>query len=384
MKLFQNKQRDYFGPANHSDDTYDFLNRSARDYAERVREELNKWFSNLPKEEKETMKRRFKTEFISAFFELFLHELYLKLGYDITIHPKIKGTSNCPDFLVKKDNIKFILEATVNTDLSNEEKRQKAIKQTYYDEINKIKSPKCFLRLIEVSLPKGRQPAGRKIRAFLKRKLENIDIDKLFNKYEEKGFEVLPTWTFEDEEGAFVKVQPIPKSNNTKEKENIRPIGMYPIETKWGGTISSLYSSLISKAGKYGNPDLPYIIAVNSLSNFGTDTYEVMEVLFGTLKYYINSNGEQTHMDRKPNGLFYGNKGIQYKRVSGVIVTTLLHTNLSKASFHLYHNPWAKKPFPEKLFPFTQYKAKNGNMVKKDGQKLKDIFELPDNWPICK
>lgn len=95
---------------------------------------------------------------------------------------------------------------------------------------------------------------------------------------------------------------------------------------------------LLNKAGEYGVPDLPYVIAVNSLSDFGTDVYEVMEVLFGTLRYYFNSNGKQTYMDRKTDGLFYGNKGFQYTGVSAVIVTKILHTNLSRVPFYLFHN----------------------------------------------
>lgn len=382
LKLFEKKIRKDMKPSKNSDDKYDFLDRSGRKFSERIRNELNKWFSNLPKNEQNTMKRRFKTEFNSAFFELFLHELFIRMGYELTIHPDISESSNHPDFLVEKENIKFYLEATVNNDLSNEEQRQKAKVQAYYDEINKIDSPNCYLRLNEVKIPKKVQPAGRKIRSYLTRKLKNLDIESLISKFKNNGFNELPIWTYQDEDNVVVKITPIPKLNNSKEKSNDRPIGMYPIKTKWGGTVSSLYNSLVNKAGKYGDLNHPYIIAVNSLSDFGTEKYEIMNALFGDERYYFNTNGEPIHKDRKRNGFFYNSEEAQYTRVSGVIVTTVVSTNISNAPFYLYHNPWAGQPISQDCFDFTQYMPINGNMKEIKGQKIKDILKLPDNWPI--
>ena len=39
----------------------------------------------------EILKSRFKKDFYSAFYELFLYELFSKLGYEITIHPADSG-----------------------------------------------------------------------------------------------------------------------------------------------------------------------------------------------------------------------------------------------------------------------------------------------------
>ena len=144
MKLFEEKKRNDMAPKNHLDDTYDFLDRSGRKFAERIRNELNNWFEHLPEEEKNTIKRRFQTEYESAFFELLLHELFIRLGYKLTIHPEIPESSSRPDFLVENKNLKFYLEATVNRDLSDKEKSKKKIKKKYYDQINKIESSKCF------------------------------------------------------------------------------------------------------------------------------------------------------------------------------------------------------------------------------------------------
>jgi hypothetical protein len=50
-------------------------------------------------------------QFESAFWELYLHEAYLRSGYGLTIHPEVAGTSRHPDFLVEGNGARFYLEA---------------------------------------------------------------------------------------------------------------------------------------------------------------------------------------------------------------------------------------------------------------------------------
>jgi hypothetical protein len=65
------------------------------------------------------MLRRLKVDFPSAFFELFLHELLLRLGCNVEVHPDPgTGSSRRPDFLVTDpDGQQFFLEAVLATDL---------------------------------------------------------------------------------------------------------------------------------------------------------------------------------------------------------------------------------------------------------------------------
>jgi len=65
------------------------------------------------------LKRKLKTEFDSAFNELFLHELFSKQGFKLQVNPILPDTTKRPDFLVSKDNFEFYLEAKVTTDVLN-------------------------------------------------------------------------------------------------------------------------------------------------------------------------------------------------------------------------------------------------------------------------
>ena len=45
------------------------------------------------------------------FWELYLHEAYLRSGYAVTIHPHLAGTGRHPDFLIEGQGTRFYLEA---------------------------------------------------------------------------------------------------------------------------------------------------------------------------------------------------------------------------------------------------------------------------------
>lgn len=87
--LFDSIERTYLEAAKHNENTYDYYNISARTDITKVRDALEGWFSGYPKEEKKELKSRFKKDFDSAFYELFLYELFSKLGYKIIIHPDL-------------------------------------------------------------------------------------------------------------------------------------------------------------------------------------------------------------------------------------------------------------------------------------------------------
>ena len=70
-----------------------------------------------------------------------------------------------------------------------------------------------------------------------------------------KGFESLPIIVIENED-ILLKIKPIPVVKSAREKKK-RPIGMYPIESFWGGGEESLKESISMKAKRYGQLDKP-------------------------------------------------------------------------------------------------------------------------------
>lgn len=379
MLLFDDIDRTYLRPAAHVDTNYTYLNRSGRPAARKVREQLESWWARYPEEHRAEHRRRFETHFASAFYELLLHELMLKLGYELEIHPELPGTDKRPDFLVSGADQRFYLEAVVSSEGSQEREAKEALLESYYDEINKTTSPNFFIRLTRVEIPGTEQPSGRRIRAFLERELARLDPDELGNRLEAEGFDGLPLLEFRDGD-VRVDVHPIPKSPGLRGKSDVRPIGIYPIESKIGGEAPSLRSTLFSKAGRYGTPDMPFVIAVN-WTGWPLDQIEVMQTLFGTEQFVLRQ-GREPEMTRAPDGLFYGPDGPQYTRVSAVAVTSITPWTLGEARLQLVHNPWAAKPLSSGTLPFDERAPQDGRMLLVTGKRVGEYLGIPSGWPL--
>ena len=166
MTLFDNVPRDDDGPASYAEPSFTYLNRSARQDVAEVRRMLEGWFSRYPDEARMALLGNFRSpndnHHRSAFFELFLHELLLRLDCRVEIHPEpSKAKKTRPDFRVHSPtNNHFYLEAVLATDESDEEAAARARLNTFYDAIDRMDSPNFFIGVDVKGEPKKllRQP----------------------------------------------------------------------------------------------------------------------------------------------------------------------------------------------------------------------------------
>lgn len=95
MSLFDEMDRDDLGLRLYAEPEFTYLNRSGRPGAQRIREALDAWSARYPGEHKEELRARFRsrdnTQYRSAFFELFLHELLVRLDCRVVVHPPMAG-----------------------------------------------------------------------------------------------------------------------------------------------------------------------------------------------------------------------------------------------------------------------------------------------------
>ncbi|KXB05054.1 hypothetical protein AKJ49_01460 [candidate division MSBL1 archaeon SCGC-AAA382A03] len=114
--LFDDIERDLERPRLDNEPCFEYLNISARIESQKIRELLEQWFKRYPSEHQDDLRGRFRDKddriHIGAFFELYLHELMIRSGYEVEVHPDINGTTNHPDFEVLTDELEFYLEAT--------------------------------------------------------------------------------------------------------------------------------------------------------------------------------------------------------------------------------------------------------------------------------
>jgi hypothetical protein len=173
----------------------------------------------------------------------------------------------------------------------------------------------------------------------------------------------------------------VPRSPEARGKPDIRPIGIYPIETHWGGGDAALRESINEKATRYGQLDRPYLVCANYIGEWGADQEDILNALFGTLQFTDTMNQPNPIPSRKQDGVFIGPRGPWNTRVTGVIMATLFPWNLPSARFELYHNPWATLPLKSYTLPIRQALVVGDRLEWRDGVRFIDLYKLPAGWP---
>jgi hypothetical protein len=184
-----------------------------------VRAVLESWAADYPAHEQVGLAARLGAEFEATFFEMFLFQVFRGLGSEVEPHPLLtSGATARPDFLARFPTSQaLIVEARVATDRSDAERRESARSGVLFDEIEKIESPNFFLSIDDVSNASGRQPSGRRIRAFIERHIAGLDPDEVAERLAAYGPDAVPSWTLE-EDGFEFTFSVVPKSPNARGK----------------------------------------------------------------------------------------------------------------------------------------------------------------------
>jgi hypothetical protein len=391
MKLFDEIDRQDERPARYAEPQFTYLNRSARVIFSRTRQVLEAWFSRYPVSERPDLRARFRSkkdqQHHAAFFELFLHELLLQLGCSVTIHPSPgETTTRRPDFVAESPSgSRFYIEAVVVTGESEKNAAATARMNVVYDALDRLDSPNFFIGVELRGAPKT-PPRAEPMRSFLRERLAALDPDEMTQLVRSASFDALPRWRFEHE-GWEIDFFPIPKSPRARGKPGIRPVGMRMPEPFWSEPRLAIRDAIVEKARRYGDLDLPYIIAVNALEA-GVDRIDIMEALFGKEKFTVKltpSGPSRPQMTREPDGVWTSPSGPRHARVSAVLLASpVLPWNVPRAQICLYHNPWARRPYASELTRLPQAipdSTTARHMEWQDGESLARIFGLHPQWP---
>lgn len=378
--LFDSFERTCLEFAKHNDNTYEYYNNSARTDMSKVRDTLERWFHNYPEEEKKELKNRFKKDFDSSFYELFLHELFCKLGYDITIHPDLPSSPKKPDFLISKDNLELYIEAKVVKGKTMEQEAFERKRNELYDNLNKLNTKDFFLNIEDVCFLTQKQPGTKEMIKCIEEELKKIDPDILREELEKNGIENLPKIEYKNRD-VHIIVSPIPVSPSTRE-EKIRPIGIYPAEAFWGGGEESLKESIEKKAKRYGKLDKPFIVCLNSLDIRTSGKIDVDNAIWGTVAFSWSTNPESKDEKwiRQLDGVFCDKKGVRLKNLTGVFVSKVCPHNIPVANYWLYEHPFSENKMDFDKIGLKFNYISEGKIIDNTGDNIGDILEIPKDW----
>lgn len=387
VDLFDAVERTDKGPMRYSEDRFGYYNRSARPPVGRIRSLLQRWFDRYPGPHQAELRTRFRTDFDAAFYELFMHELVLRLGYTTEVHPVIDpGATRRPDFLVRSDSgYQFLLECTLARDESEEEEGRRKVQEVLLDSINQLQSTN-FMLDVDIHRVTTEAPSGRAIKEFLARELASLDPDELSRRYaSEGGWEALPELVYATDKVHLV-FRPIPVRPDRRGKIE-RPIGMLgPVEMVEINPMLAVRRTVKKKATAYGDVRMPYVLAVNAVAEHGPHRTDFIEALFGDVNLRVSRHasgrGSDSRWVRSPNGIWLGPTGPRHTRLSAVLFAVpATPWNLPHVPTLLIRNPWARHPDNSALACLPQAVISEENLAWKEGTSTGDIFGLEDGWP---
>jgi hypothetical protein len=146
-------------------------------------------------------------------------------------------------------------------------------------------------------------------------------------------------------------------------------------------------AAIAGKATKYGNLDLPFLIALNVLDELA-DLTDVKNGVLGEecVEVTRHSNGSVSQCpSRNRNGAWYGPRGPQNKTVSAVLAALRLSPwNIRVNTPALIHNPWAHRPFHPDLWRMPQLvpNMADRRLETRAGDSASDVLGLTAPWPM--
>ena len=361
-----------------------YLNELVRPEAEKVRTVVDEFYLRYPADHRAALRHRLRSiddvAHYGAFFELAIHELLIRAGCRIlAVEPPMPGRSTSPDFLVETPNgNRFYIEATIATGQSRATTGAQKRLDDAYKAINSVSSPDFFLSVETIGKPSQSIPL-KKLKTDISRWLKGLDYDKVRAAWEAN--QELPAFRY-DEHEVVLTISPIPRGNSRGEtgSDVIGAYTMPPIQVEPHKAISA---AVTFKAGRYGKPGLPYLIAVNAMESHAREV-NAIDGLFGTPTVTVRqtAHGPQSEETRAFDGAWFDRTGPINKRVSGVLSTERLTPwSLGQRHARLILNPWAEDPLPDLDLAVDKYVLDGDYLVKHDGKSLREVYDMSENWP---
>lgn len=370
MNLFDDYPRTDNSAPRHSESTYDLINRRTGQRWDQIRSDLNQWFETYPGGGQEDLRRRFQSaksdQHVGAWWELYVHELLMRLNFRVNLHPSVPGTSRRPDFLVEDNESSFYLEAThVNSGIVDEG-RESDREDVIFDLVNQARSAE-FTVSMELERVGKEIPSASEIVRPIERWLAALSADEV-ERTQSMG-EPLP-WIALSPRDWVMTFEAVPVSPPHRGKAE-RILGFYPGTTGFVNDIQKAKAALDRKKRRYGNPDRPLVIALLSDSGFFDDD-DVGQSLFGSeaVQYVQNDPNVKPRLVRQRDGFW-----MSWRGPSGKGVTAVLHAeglkpwSYQEVTPRLWINPWASRKISCQIgLPLGL--ADDGGMVRLEGGTL--------------
>jgi hypothetical protein len=380
--LFDDIERHDRAASRNAEDSFTFLNRVDQPFWAEVRRALDEWFSRYPIEEAEHLREGFRSPLSSqhkaAWWELYLYELFTRLGYGITVHPQLGDSPKRPDFELRQDGRRLYVEAAVLFSGIVDDEPQ--LPPWFLDAVDGVANGDFLLGIADVSGAGSERLKVRQITAPLEGWLGGLDPDLILAALDRGA--ALPQYPF-SERGWEVVFEAWPLSPDARSAPGHRVLGIGQTQAGYVDDIGQLRSKLKAKAGRYGRPEVPLLTAVLCEASFMKPD-DIGQALYGRVAYRVPvERGQSAVAFRQRDGFWVRGDGPQNQRVSAVLTATQLHpANAPSVTPQLWLNPWANHPV-EEGWPFpVGTVSEAGDVTEPQGEvDMHALLGLPEPWP---
>ena len=380
--LFDNIERSEHSPAPRREGSFDFLNRSAWPSSHNMRAVLEQWFEHYPHDSKKDLRARFRRpdhNHDSAFFELFLHEVFRRLDLAPEVHPALRSGQGHPDFAIRgRSGATCYVEANVAALRGSFS--EDPLEDEQLDAIDTLaaKKPTTIGLYVTTWGKLHRSHPRRSIRNQVRRWLECIDPNTDLHPLDAQKNPRLEVFR-DDWKVELLAFGPLSRPST-------RLIQMGPMKSGWGDDGDALRSNILEKAKQHGKLECPLIIAMNTQSGF-QDREDELSALFGREQFSWQEDSAGSlvplpHPSHEPDSVWRNRSGNRYSRLHGVLFFRGVRpSNVHDVISHLYINPYVEAETPEELLRLGSARVQDRQMKWEAGQRLTELLDLPEEWP---
>lgn len=175
-----------------------------------------------------------------------------------------------------------------------------------------------------------------------------------------------------------VAVQPEARGEGTRRLLGYGPASVGSVDDK-----PQLRDTLKHKRGRYGDPEVPLVVAVNCRSLFMKQA-DIAEALYGSLAHPdLSESAGSGPSIRTLDGTWMGEHGPTGQRMSAVLTAVQLHAgSMATVNPWLWHNPWTHRPLAVE-WPFSSCTVSDRGVLTCDERTvdMAGLLGLQRDWP---
>ncbi len=375
MTIFSDRERTRLDGAYDGEPPFAYLDASARPEAARIRQLLEGLVERYPENGRPSLVPRIQddTAHAEAVFELLVHEWCLKCDMKIlAVEPSVPGTTKRPDFLVEAAGGRFYLECVVARGEATSSVGGRRRREDVLRAVDRVESLEFWLAVEHDGEPTHPVPL-RALTTRLQRWLAGLDYDNVV------ANPAIPPVHRENAAGMSLRVRAVPKQG-ARGRTDGRATGMSSGGIRSVRPWESMRTAVLSKAGRYGEPDLPLVVALDALDQDARLDHAI-DALYGTESYIQPRLGEG-YASRLQDGVWDGPNGPQCTRLSAVLVAERLGPwTLGQRSAVFVENMWASRPADFVDFRVDAWRREGDDLCRLEGESLQTIFGISNEWP---